>query len=151
MGYKEKKPKNVASASKEDYLAMLLEPEHFDLDKRGMAKLIGVDVRTLYRWDKDLDWNWIKDERRKLYASRISAIDFAMIKKAKKGDTRAAELMYKRFDEWVDTTKVIDAKENLQDDELKDMAKAIGEELAQQEGTRKPKKSNPVRTRKKKA
>jgi hypothetical protein len=74
-----------------------------------------------------------------------------MIKKAKKGDTRAAELMYKRFDEWVDTTKVIDAKENLQDDELKDMAKAIGEELAQQEGTRKPKKSNPVRTRKKKA
>lgn len=135
------------ASTKEDYLQILLEPEHFDLHKKDIAKLLSCTVATLYQWDKKLDWVWIKDERRKKYSDRIAAVDLAMFKKARAGDTKAAELCYKRFDQWVDTTKQIIADESKSDDELIDMAKEIGMELfGEQKGTGKQKGRNPNRT-----
>lgn len=143
---KRKGPSGNFNSGRNDYLQILLEPEHFDLKKDDIAKLLGVTTRTLYNWDKELDWDWIKDERRKKYSSRIAAVDLAMFKKAKTGDTRAAELVYKRFDQWIDTTKVL-GDETKTDDELRDMAKAIGEQLSSEsKGTGAEKGSRSPRT-----
>ena len=138
--------KSKTTSTREDYLQILLEPQHFDLDKKAIAKLLGCTVPTLYKWDKKIDLDWIKDERRRKYAWKISLVDLAMFKKAVKGDTRAAELVYKRFDGWIDATKVIDERTGKTDDELRDMANAIGEQLAEQSGTGKNKTGNSPRT-----
>ncbi len=38
--------------------------------------------------------------RRKKYSSHISEVDLALLKKAKKGDAKAAKLVYQRFEGW---------------------------------------------------
>ena len=42
----------------------------------------------------------ILDARRKKYARRMQKIDDALFRSAETGDTRAADLLYRRFDGW---------------------------------------------------
>jgi hypothetical protein len=62
----------------------------------------GIDIQRLNAWKrahpdtmkKLLEW------RRERYAQHLSEVDQALIDKAKGGDTRAAELLYRRFEGW---------------------------------------------------
>lgn len=42
----------------------------------------------------------VLEKRRAQYAEQISAVDAALLAKAQAGDTRAAELIYRRFENW---------------------------------------------------
>jgi hypothetical protein len=47
------------------------------------------------------DWaQEVLDHRRKQYAEQLKDVDTALIEKAKSGNTQAAELLYRRFENW---------------------------------------------------
>lgn len=72
-----------------------------DLDDKNNEQLAAhfdISVSTLYNWRKKADWDFIKTERRKLYASEILKADKAAIKAAHSGNVQAIELVYRRFD-----------------------------------------------------
>ncbi len=87
-----------------------------DKTQDQIAQLLGVTPRTIYEWKKKADWEHIKGERRKLYSHHILKIDNAMIGAAEKGDVKAAQIVYERFDGWIPTSAVLNLKEK--DEEL---------------------------------
>lgn len=61
-----------------------------------------VSVADLNEW-KELKPDWSKmvlEQRRTKYAEQLMAVDQALIEKAQNGDTKAAELLYRRFENW---------------------------------------------------
>jgi hypothetical protein len=70
-----------------------------------------VPLATLQAWKKARP-GWaveVLTARRSRYAEHLSAVDAALFEKARGGDTKAAELLYRRFESW--TPKI--AEENL--------------------------------------
>jgi hypothetical protein len=50
---------------------------------------------------REPDWaKRVLDGKRGLYAKEMLAVDSALIEKAKGGNTQAAELLYRRFENW---------------------------------------------------
>ena len=89
--------------------------EYDNKNQEDIAASLGISAATLRRWNRRVDWEHIRDERRKRYAGKICAIDAAMCKAAAKGDVKAAALMYERFDGWVPTqarVTITDAADN---------------------------------------
>ena len=113
--------------------------EYDNKNQEDIAASLGVSAATLRRWNRRVDWEHIKTERRKHYAVHMCAIDAAMVRQASKGDVNAAKLMFERFDGWIPTqarVSITDAK----DDQLKqraDQIKAefIARDIAQRETT----------------
>lgn len=106
----------------EDYVQFLLETDGEGKTQAQIAKDFGVSERTIYAWKKKVDWDWVKEQRRKKYAPKILEVDAAMFKAAVAGDVSAAKVLYERFDGWVPTTAqktIHDLDEGLIDDELK--------------------------------
>lgn len=106
---------------------MLLHPGWITEPKSQLAKALGLNRKTLDKYDKEIDWDWIRDERRKRFAAAITEVDSALLNKAVKGNVPAIELAYKRFDGYV-------PKEALEvggkkDEDLIDAAKTIQREL----------------------
>lgn len=97
-----------------------------------MAKALGLNRKTLDRYDLEIDWEWVRDERRKRFAAAITQVDSALLDKAVGGNVPAMELAYKRFDGYVPESK-IDVGQKA-DEELIDAAKAIEAELGDSEG-----------------
>jgi hypothetical protein len=52
------------------------------------------------------------EKRRARYTEHLSAVDQALIEKAKEGDTRAAELLYRRFENWTPKQAEAELKRN---------------------------------------
>ena len=57
------------------------------------------EARSVLTGDKELE-NDVLLARRAKYATRMQKIDDALFESAEKGDTRAADLLYRRFDGW---------------------------------------------------
>ncbi len=78
---------------------------HPDNDKHSLSHFCTrfgfslSDVRAVLFGDKHLEKD-ILESRRNKYAARMQKIDDALFDSAEKGDTRAADLLYRRFDGW---------------------------------------------------
>lgn len=88
------------------YAAMLCDPANADWKAPQYAEALGVSTTTIYRWDKKVDWDWVKSERRKQFARPTSEIDNALFRQARKGDVQAIRTWYERFDSWTPETKL---------------------------------------------
>mgnify|MGYP001558271239 CR=1 FL=1 len=120
-------PEKPETARTVNYTNRLIAGDFDGKTKQEIADILDIDRRTLYDWNKRVDWAYITTEKRKLYAQDILDIDQAMLREGKKGDTAAAELAYKRFDGWVPTTAQITIGSS--DDDLKAEAARIKAEL----------------------
>lgn len=107
---------------------MLLHPGWITEPKSALAKALGLTPKTLYRYDEEIDWEWVRDERRKRFAASITQVDAAVLRKAEQGNIPAAELAYKRFDGYVPKSALDVGTKT--DEELIDAAKTIERELA---------------------
>jgi hypothetical protein len=67
----------------------------------------------------------VLDGRRKRYAKELAEVDAAIIKKAKTGDSKAAALLYARFEGWTPRTA---------ERERPSTAQSFAELLAEEEG-----------------
>ena len=119
-------------ASIQAYKDLLLHPGWITESKASMARALGLNRKTLDRYDALIDWEWVRDERRKQFAAAITQVDSSLLDKAVGGNVQAMELAYKRFDGYV-------PKEALEvggkkDEDLIDAAKTIQRELEGDEG-----------------
>jgi hypothetical protein len=111
----------MAEESYETYVFMLENGDNETMTPNEIAAQLGVGVRTIYRWNKKVDWDRIKEIRRKKYAEKTVNVDNAMYKAAFKGDVAAGKLWYERFDNWTPTTaqkQIHEIDEHLVDEEL---------------------------------
>lgn len=95
-------PENSRIAS---YSGRLIAGEFDDMGKGEIAKALDVDPKTLWAWERKMDWPMIMAEKRKLYSREILAIDRSMIRESKKGSVAASELCYRRFDGYIPESK----------------------------------------------
>jgi len=84
------------------YIAFLAEPENDDMTD-GMfcgQNDVSVDVlRAMKEKDAQIPLEALA-MRRAQYASMLKDVDSALFKKAIAGDTKAADLVYRRFENW---------------------------------------------------
>ena len=120
---------------KDRLIELLLNPDNDHKQKQQIADELGVDRKTLWRWEKELDWEWIKAERRRLYSREIIELDKALLKKAKSGDVRAIEIGYQRFDGWV-PTQGFNVNKDTPDSEIEAEMRKIQEKLRTNHGSR---------------
>ena len=78
------------------------------------------EIQELKSQDKKLFADILKS-RRNTYAKRMSKIDHALFRAAEAGDTKAADLVYRRFDGW--NPKIIVETNN--DYNFSDMVKGL--------------------------
>ena len=84
------------------YISFRSDPEHDDTTDGMWCGQNGIPIGELLAW-KTAHPEWSKlvlQERRSRYAEHLSAVDAALIKKALEGNTAAAELLYRRFENW---------------------------------------------------
>ena len=112
----------------EKYAQIVGSLEYMFKSKQEIADELGVAKVTLYEWDKRLDWKEANIKRRALLGAVMHKIDAAMLRKAEKGDTKAAELFYTRFDGYIPVTGSVDLTKK-DDDELKKRADEIKAQL----------------------
>lgn len=94
--------------------------------RANFAKALGVTERTLYLWDREIDWAWVRDTRRERFARLITQIDSALFNKAVSEDVPAIKLAYERFDGYVPAQSIdLNAKS---DKELLELAAKLKEE-----------------------
>ena len=73
----------------------------------SVAEHFKVNIRSVMRWNRRVDWEHVRDERRKLYARHTAKVDSGLIARAIKGEIDAVRLYYERFDGYVPETKQI--------------------------------------------
>jgi len=82
---------------------------------------IGLDeLKEMFLHDSKLSRD-ILHARRDKYATRMNKIDEALFKAAESGDTKAADLLYRRFDGW--NPKIVEETNNYYN--FADMVKGI--------------------------
>ena len=75
------------------------------------------------------DWaQVVLDHRRKQYAEQLAAVDTALLEKAKAGYTKAAALLYARFENW--TPRTVEAENKRTGGKTKSFADLVAEEGA---------------------
>jgi hypothetical protein len=94
------------------YILYRTNPDNDDKADSFFASSFGFsieDVRKAKRLNKD----WAQkalEARRGHYAENIMSVDKAMFQAAKAGDTKAADLLYRRFDGW--NPKIVEQTNN---------------------------------------
>ncbi len=129
-------PEIPQSARIAAYVNRLIAGDFDGKTKQEIADILDIDRRTLWDWNKKVDWASITTEKRKLYAQDILDIDQAAIREAKKGNVAAIEFCHRRFDGWNPTTAQISL--NAPDDELKAEAAKIRAEQEAKNGQNGP-------------
>lgn len=92
----------MSGTIRDNYILYRTNPDNDDKSLSHFATGHGYtldEVKISLRGDKTIDKD-ILDARRKKYAKRMQKIDNALFKSAETGDTRAADLLYRRFDGW---------------------------------------------------
>lgn len=87
--------------TKADYVRMLEDDDFFRMSQGRQASALGVSVDTVKAWRQTIDWKGNAAKYRERYWYFGPQVDMAVIRKALKGDLRAAELYYQRFEGWV--------------------------------------------------
>ena len=96
----------------ETYVLYRINPENDEKNDSFFASSFGFSLKEL-RKEKRLNKGWGKEvltKRRERYAEHIVGIDKALFKAAKCGDTKAADLLYRRFDSW--NPKIVEQTNN---------------------------------------
>lgn len=89
------------------YAQMLCEPAYVEWKAKQFAEALGVTAQTIYNWDKKVDWETIKIERRKRFSRPTLDVDLALLKAAKSQDVQAIRTWYERFDQWTPSSKIL--------------------------------------------
>ena len=98
-----KRPEHEMELALEQWRKRMYHEDFSEMTDAEQAKEIGVAVGTIGKWHKTQTkafWENRESTMRGMYAKHMPQIDLAVIKKAKLGDTNAAELSYKRFEGW---------------------------------------------------
>lgn len=97
---------------KSAYVAFRARLENADVTDGMWCASRGVPVDTVRRLEQEHPT--LRQEvlvaQRGLYASEFAEVDRALLAKAKAGDTRAAELLYARFENWTSRAAEVAAK-----------------------------------------
>ena len=117
------------------YEEMLVDPEKINWKAAQFADVLGVAVGTIYSWDKKIDWDEIKNLRRKRFARATISVDLALFRKAKTGDVAAIRTWYERFDFWTPTQR-IQSENKISDIDLEEAIKNLVEQKRAAEATR---------------
>lgn len=91
----------VRRSTKAEYVAKLEDDEFFRMSQGRQAAMMGVSVDTVKAWRQTIDWKGNAAKYRERYWYFGPQVDMAVIRKAMKGDLRAAELYYQRFEGWM--------------------------------------------------
>lgn len=86
----------------ERYVAFKANPENDGKKDTHFCQEQDIQYRDFLKV-KEQHPNWARealDMRRTAYAEKMTSIDTALFAAATAGDTKAAELIYKRFDAW---------------------------------------------------
>ena len=101
----------------DQYFQMLINPETFGYSRKQFAETLQVNGETITIWNREkVDWEWVRDERRKGYSQVTPKIDDALIKEAQDGDIKAIALYYERYDGYVPTSSQKTIHEISEDD-----------------------------------
>jgi hypothetical protein len=86
----------------ETYILYRSNPDNDDKADSLFISSFGFSLKDLRKAKRqNKDWaSKVLDARRKLYAEHILGVDKALFQAAKAGDTKAADLLYRRFDNW---------------------------------------------------
>ncbi len=123
--------KSLPNLTLEAYIEGLISGEFDNKTRDQVAQQVGVTRQTLWAWDKKLNWDEVKEERRKRYSRHTVEIDAALAKKAKAGDVRAAEIYYQRFDGWIPARGSVNLND-VPDDELRKRVVELREQINSQ-------------------
>jgi len=97
---------------REAYIKFRTDPANDEKSDSFFSTAYGFgldDVRDMQRTEEGLAESILKGRRGK-YSTRMLKIDDALIRAAESGDTKAAELVYRRFDGW--NPKVVEETNN---------------------------------------
>lgn len=86
--------------TEDEYRRMMADPVFAMKGVREQALALDVNEMTLHRYRKGIDWKEQTEEYRRRYWYYSPHVDMAVIRKAMKGDLKAAELYYERHEGW---------------------------------------------------
>ena len=118
----------------DQYIAFKANPGNDKKDDAFFCSESGVSLSELKK-EKKLYKMWGKSAlnlRREHYAEKMVEIDRALFMAAKNGDTKAADLLYRRFDGW--NPKIVEQNNNFYN--FADLVKGIKDAGTQQAGRR---------------
>ena len=117
------------------YIAFKANPGNDKKDDAYFCSEAGVSLSEL-KAEKKKYKTWAKSAlnmRREHYAEKMVEIDKSLFMAAKNGDTKAAELLYRRFDQW--NPKIVEQNNNFYN--FADLVKGI-KDAGTQQGRRPP-------------
>ena len=94
------------------YILYRTNPDNDGKEDSFFASSFGFSIKEV-RKAKRQHPDWAKkvlEARRERYAEQVLGIDKAMFQAAKSGDTKAADLLYRRFDGW--NPKIVEQTNN---------------------------------------
>ena len=97
----------------DDYIEFKANPDNDKKDDSLFCSTKSISLDTLQNTKREHP-KWAKaalERRRSHYAERMVEIDRALFLAAKSGDTKAADLLYRRFDNW--NPKIVEQTNNI--------------------------------------
>lgn len=102
----------MSKSMRDTYVQYRTNPDNDDKSDSYFCSAYGYSLDELRRTiasDKSLRKS-ILSARRDMYAEHMAEVDAALFKAAKRGDTKAADLLYRRFDGW--NPKIVEETNN---------------------------------------
>lgn len=118
----------------DQYIAFKANPGNDQKEDSFFCSATGISLSEL-EVEKKAYRDWAKsalNRRREHYAEKMVEIDQALFTAAKHGDTKAADLLYRRFDGW--NPKIVEQNNNFYN--FADLVKGIKDAGTQQTGRR---------------
>lgn len=113
----------MGNSVRDTYIQYRTNPDNDEKSDAYFCTSHGIsldELQELIRNDRKLQIDILKS-RRATYAKRMTKIDAALFKAAEGGDTKAADLLYRRFDGW--NPKIVEETNNYYN--FADMVKGI--------------------------
>ena len=86
---------------KEQFAEVMADPDRMGLSVKEIAEKFGCSVATIYNRMRDPEIaKMIKKMRAERVKVELPKVDNALIEKAKKGDVRACQLIYEKWDDF---------------------------------------------------
>lgn len=102
----------MGKSVRDKYIQYRTNPDNDDKSDAHFCTSHGVsldEVREMQKTDETLPEAILKSRRSK-YSTRMAKIDEALFRSAEQGDTKSADLLYRRFDGW--NPKVVEETNN---------------------------------------